>query len=220
MTYLNDFYDDCPDSLELELQYLNNDLARVLKENPQHHLYDCPICQKYLNELDGIYKSIVNELSYPVSNKVLDLACNISPWKIQKGFFICKPVAKKLTRSDRVYQIVMVFFENGKSKRNNFSDFSFKNQQDHNLNLRIVSDPGWNKLLLFFRNKKNESFVNWSLTIPGIIEQTNLSINGTAFIPLSHIEDLNKKLIYFNKKNKKTTKKNLLRKFQESLIIQ
>lgn len=215
MTYLNS-YDDCPESMELELQFLQNDLNRVLKENPQHHLFDCPICQKYLNELDGIYESISAELSYPVSNKVLDFACSISTLQLQKGQFICKPVIKKTQKIAVEYQLVLVF---SKKENKNFCDYDFKNHHDSNMYIRVVSDPAWNKLLLFFKHKDQINYSHYSFTIPGIIERANISTNGTAVIPFIQIKNLNNKSIFFYKKNKKTNNKNLLRKFQESIII-
>ncbi len=215
MTYLN-FNDDCPDSLELELQFLHNNLSRVLKENPQHHLFVCPICQKYLNELDGIYESISAELSNPVSNKTLDFACCISTLQPQKGQFICKPVIKKTSEVAVEYQLVLLF---SKKENQNFCDYDFKNNHDSNMYVRVVSDPAWNKLLLFFKHKDQINYANYSFTIPRIIEKSDISANGTAVIPFTQIKNLNNKSIFFYKKNKKTKKPNLLRKFQESLII-
>lgn len=216
---MNNFNNDCPDSLELELQFLNNDLGRVLKEHPLHNLHDCPICQKYLKELDGIYESISNELPYPVSNKVLDFACKLSPLQLQKGLFICKPVAKKNKQSANQYQLVMLFSKNNGSKNDNFAGFNFKNQQDVQMSVRVVSDPGWNKLLLFFKHKDHLNYSNRSFTIPGIIERAHISSNGTAVIPFTSIINLNNKTILLYKNPQKTIENNLTKKFQKSIII-
>ncbi len=205
----------CPHSLQYETLYLNNELGEILVNDPEHHLYSCPDCQKFISDLDAMYSSILNETSYPITNSLLDFVCKVSPYSSLKGLFSCTPEHKNKDKHHKTYQMQDIFVQTSFDNKIQFNDYK-QTMQQYPLSVRILTDPAIECVLLFFWSKSQIDFTKWRLTIPGIISDYRISSSGTVIIPGKEIKDIQNKSLHLQKYIKPVSPK-MVNKIQECI---
>ncbi len=215
MTYANTVIKKCPDTLELEKQYLRAATDHKCRVQTAGHVNHCPSCRQELQEINGIYKFTVKELNTPVSGKVLDFACKISGREVQKEYFFCIPALKKTLSNSRAFLIKMLLTENSAMNKT-FAGLKSDKLPVSALGMRAIADQSLQNVCLYFETKKPVDFIKYSISIPGLVEHVRLSGNGTAILPFLKIQDLHNKIIYFTGKEK-IFKKSLIKLFQQYL---
>ena len=208
---------NCPRSLDYETIYLKNELRTVMLQDPSHHLYTCPACQKYIAELDGMYTSILSESNYPISNKLLDFACKVSPYKSSKGLFSCSTVGLRDRDDQKTFKTHKLFIQHDSEELVNFDAFA-KQMSRCQLAMRVITDPAIDCLLVFFWSKQQIQFSKWSLSIPGIIDDYTISSSGTVIIPAVEMHEIQNRKLCFRKKVL-TTKTKVVNKIQDCILV-
>jgi len=216
MTYTNTVIKPCPGALELEQHFLGNTNDHITKAKRVGHINRCPYCRNKLQTLDGIYEFTVRELPVAVSGKVLDLACRITCLPVQKGYFYCIPAQEKTITHAKVYQMKMLITENS-ATANTFSGEGNDILPGANFGIRVIADPASQAVCLYFEANQPVNYDNYSLVIPGIIENAELSGNGTVVLPFLKIDTLHNKFLYFVRKGKNSKRRKLIRQFQKCL---
>ncbi|HPG38662.1 MAG TPA: hypothetical protein PLP19_12485 [bacterium] len=216
MTYTNTVIKQCPGALELEQHFLSNTNDHNSRAKRAGHINQCPYCRKKLHTLDGIYEFTVKELPVAVSGKVLDLACRLTCLPVQKGYFHCIPAQEKIIAHVKAYQMKMLLTENS-AATNTFSGAGDDILPGADFSIRVIADPASQSVCLYFNAKQPVDFDNYTLSIPGIIENAGLSGNGTAELPFFRIDELNNKFLHFIRKEKSYKKQKFIRQFQKCL---
>jgi len=188
-------YDNLTESLCLDIN-----LSKSEKRKAQIHLQQCAICRDKFEELEAIYTHLNEELSKPVSNKVLDLAKKIRSKDTVYGLVVCEPVKKEGEKS-LSYKTKVLFTANGTgNNKSKLSDFDFKKLPQDNIAIRAMTDKACDKLLLYLWSSNRYSFEGLELKISDKSQRAVFNSAGVSHLPLMKIEDLGDKVIYFKEK--------------------
>ena len=189
----------CPTDEQFELLSLDSCTIEEDKKRAQIHLQQCKGCRERFQEFDGFYSFFLQELSKPITNSALDFAKEIGFKGVKYGLFECEPVPDKTNGHGFAYRTNLRFIANGTLNAKKLTDFSQETKLSQNLTIRFMTDPACEKTILFMHSKDYYGFNNYQLTIPGIVENAQLSNTGTTKIQSIDINKLNGQIVYLSK---------------------
>ena len=189
-------YDNLTESLCLDVH-----LSEADKRKAQIHLQQCDECREKFEELEGIYSQLNEQVCTPVSNKVLDLAKQIRNKNTRYGLVVCEPVNKTVGTS-KSYKTKVLFSANGTgtNHKKKLSDFDLNALPQDSIAIRAMTDGSCNTLLLYLWSSNPSSFEGLELKISEKSRPVVFDHAGVSHLPLTDIEDLGDKVIYFEEK--------------------
>ncbi len=191
----------CPYDNLTEMLCLDVNLSDAEKRKAQFHLQQCEECREKFEELEGIYSQLNEEISQPVSNKVLDLAKQIKSTDIRYGLVVCEPAKAKTTKTNS-FKSTVLFTANGTgvNHEKKLADFDLNKLPRDNIAIRAMTDTSCNRLLLYLWSADNSSFEGWELKVSDKSHRAVFDRAGMSHMPLMKIEDLGDKVIYLKEK--------------------
>jgi hypothetical protein len=189
-------YDNLTESLCLDIN-----LSDAEKRKAQIHLQQCEECREKFQELEGIYSQLNEEVSKPVSNKVLDLAKQIKSENTRYGLVVCEPEQKKNAKAQS-FRSTVLFTANGTgaNHKKKLSDFDLTKLPKDNIAIRAMTDASCNQILLYLWSSNNSSFEGWELKLSDKSQRAVFNQAGVSHMPMMKIEELGDKVIYFKEK--------------------
>lgn len=189
-------YDNLTESLCLDMNLSDAD-----KRKAQIHLQQCEECREKFDELEGIYSQLNEEVTKPVSNKVLDLAKQVKPQDTRYGLVVCEPTKAKTTKT-KSFKSRVLFTANGAgvNHKKKLADFDLDKLPKDNIAIRAMTDKSCNQLLLYLWSANNSSFEGWEIKVSDKSQRVIFDQAGVSQMPLMKIEDLGDKVIYLKEK--------------------
>lgn len=192
---------DCPYDNLMESLCLDVNLSDAEKRKAQIHLQQCEECRDKFEELEGVYSQLNEEVTKPVSNKILDLAKKVRARDTRIGLVVCEPVKTKSEKS-LSFKTKLLFSANGTGKNHTkkLSDFDLNALPDGNIAIRAMTDKSCNQLLLYLWSSSCSTFEGWELKVSEKSQHAVFNQAGVSQLPLTSIEELDDKVIYFKEK--------------------
>ncbi len=185
---------------------LNVNLSESDKRKAQIHLQQCKECRDKFEELEGTYNQLNEQLAKPVSNKALDLAKHLNSKDTTYGLVICEPVEQKKKNETLSFKTKVLFTANGTGAHNTtLSDFDLTTFPKDSIAIRAMTDKSCNQLLLYLWSSKYSTFEGWELKISEKSQRAIFNQSGMSKIPMTQIEELGDKVIYFKEKQNTDT---------------
>jgi hypothetical protein len=188
----------CPTDDQFERLSFDSLTLEGNKKRVQIHLQQCNACRKRFQEYDGFYSFFMQEISKPISNSVLDLAKKIGHDDVIYGLFACEPLPDKTNGHGFAYRTHLSFVANGFPNPQRLVDFN-EAEKSAKLTIRFMTDPSCQKILLFVKSIDFYSFKNFRLSIPGIIDNAQLSASGATKMEIIDIKKMTEEIIYLQK---------------------
>ncbi|HOX85354.1 MAG TPA: zf-HC2 domain-containing protein [bacterium] len=169
----------CPGSAKFELLLLDVDLTPTERKRLQLHLQQCPACQKLTREIDDFYKVLLQELRFPISNKVLQFAQNVAPRPMQFALVIGDLIENGHEPGERAYRMRVVK-QNADDKIASNGGIAAGGIKHDQIVLRVLIDAEKNSRLLSLWFVEMDNSREWILRIPGTDETFQLNSCGCS----------------------------------------
>lgn len=186
----------CPTHTQLELLCLESGLAEDDQKRSQMHLQQCMSCRNVVEELDGFYSTLLQEVFKPVSNQVLDFAKEIGRDDVEYGYILCEPIPERNNGRGFAFRTNVLFSANGEPGKGKLAQFNKRKIPHDCIALRAMTDPEYKTLLLFLVAPSDPHFDEWVLNIPGTAENIKFSPVGVSQVPLSSVKTFDDKVIF------------------------
>ncbi|OGC06795.1 hypothetical protein A2V82_08560 [candidate division KSB1 bacterium RBG_16_48_16] len=200
----------CPNQKQLEMLCLDVGLNEEERKRTQMHLQQCESCSAKVKDFDSFYSVLIQEITRPVTNKVLDFAKTLSRSDVIYGLIACEPLPEGNNGKGHAYKARLIFSANGYGGEKKLADFSIKDLNKLEINIRWMTDSQYDSTLLYLLTQGTEDYKDWKLHIPGVSEQVRFNSAGAAVIPNINLTKLDNKILYFDSEANESEEENRL----------
>jgi hypothetical protein len=208
----------CPSQRQLELLCLDVGLNEEDRKRAQMHLQQCESCSEKVKEFDYFYSLLIQEITKPVTNKVLDFVKSLSRSEVMYGLISCEPLPESNNGKGHAYKARLIFSVNGDGGEKRLADVNIKDLNKLDINIRWMTDPQHDSTLLYLLTQVAEDYKDWKLHLPGVSEQVRFNSAGAAIIPNINLAKLDNKILYFDSESIESEEENRLVRLAKAIF--
>lgn len=206
----------CPDSFSLELECVKR-IQSSQEKSPNQHLETCESCREDVKVFNDFYLLFSQQVRRPVSTRFLDFIRARSSQDIQGGIIICSRQPQADQNSALAYTTKLVFLTSRSNGNKALANFDLSAIKQNQIVFRVLKFHN-NQACLFLWAANGLKLDKQTVQIGNSRDRIKMNQAGTALIPCSSIEELDKKIVYFSE-NGKSPASNICEKIVNSILF-
>ncbi len=207
----------CPDNRQLELLILDVELSEETRKRLQMHIQQCEVCQKRSREIDTFYSLLLQEISMPVTDRVLEFSKSLSDRSTEYAMVRCDPIEPQTRDGEQHFQAALVYRRNGKPDSSG-EKMIYRDLEPSQFGMRLITDPDCKLLLIYLYSNGRQDYNRWVLSIPGIAPEIHFNRGGYAAIPLVSLDRFNGAELYCHHKPIQSSKETRFERILERAL--
>jgi len=208
--------DACPNSFELELEFLGGVQSIQQSSRLKLHSGRCKECGHFNETVSELYELLAEEAAKPVSNQLLDFIR--AKTDLPGGIIICSRLPQADYGSAKAYKTKLIFSINGHNKTSKISQYNLTSIPKSQIMIRVLQCAN-NLAILFLCSPNNHRLDKQTMQFAGNPIKIHINPSGIARINCASIEELDSKTLFFEGNGSSSSWDGLQERIVQSILF-